>query len=78
MSGDVWGSLLLNAGAVSAALLVAGALAWKGLDTWQLRSTTRVAIARDDDYRKLAEQTTVALQTIAAELQRGGNGERRA
>lgn len=46
MNGDVWGSVLLNAGTVIAALLVIGLLAWKGLDTWQPRSTTRVVIAR--------------------------------
>ncbi len=40
MNGDGWSSVLLNTGTVIAALL-----ARKGLDTWQLRSTTRTASA---------------------------------
>lgn len=41
-------------------------LVWQGFKTWQMRTTSRAEIARDEAYRKLAEEA-ISVQTKISE-----------
>ncbi|WP_104371490.1 hypothetical protein [Desulfocucumis palustris] len=43
-------------------------LVWQGLRTWQIRMTSRAEIARDEAYRKLAEEAISAQTKISEDL----------
>lgn len=41
---------------------------WQGFKTWQIRLENRANIARDEAYRKLAEEATATQASIARDL----------
>ena len=43
-------------------------LLWQGFKTWQMRTMSRVEIARDEAYRKLAEEAISVQQKMAEDL----------
>lgn len=43
-------------------------LVWQGFKTWQIRTTSRAEIARDEAYRKLAEEAISLQKKIAEDL----------
>ncbi|AEG59645.1 hypothetical protein [Desulforamulus ruminis] len=43
-------------------------LVWQGFKTWQMRTMSRVEIARDEAYRKLAEEAISVQQKMAGDL----------
>lgn len=45
-------------------------VAWQGFKTWQTRMSTREQIARDEAYRRLAEETVSVQQKIVENQQR--------
>lgn len=45
-------------------------LAWQGLRLWQMRITSTAEIARDEAYRKLAEEAVIVQQKMAEDQQK--------
>jgi hypothetical protein len=72
-SNDVWsgwGSVILAACAVVAFMTMLTVVLWQVFRTWQARLDARVTLARDEDYKALAEQSTTAQKRMASEQER--------
>lgn len=48
--------------------ILAVVLVWQGFKTWQIKTTSKADIAREEAYRKLAEEAISAQQKIAEDL----------
>ena len=49
-------------------LIIVGLAVWQAFRTWQTKMTTRLAIAQDEAYRRLAEEATAAQRQTATKL----------
>lgn len=65
MHVDIYGYTSLVAGFILAAILV-----WQGFKTWRLKTASRVEIAKDEAYRKLAEESISAQQKLVESQQK--------
>jgi hypothetical protein len=60
--------VILVVGITGLAMILLIVLAWQGFAVWRTKILTRDAIARDDEIRRLADQSISAQQSTASEL----------
>lgn len=63
-----WGSVIFVISIVAIVAAVALVLIWQIFKTSQARTAAAVTAARDEAYRKLAEQSALAQETMAADF----------
>ena len=74
-----WGSVIFIVSVTVAVIAMLTVVLWQVFRTWQARLASQVALARDEDYRALAEQSTTVQKRMAGEQERmaGDLGELR-
>ena len=70
---DGWGSVILVVSTIITFMLVFGLVSWQALRIWQASVTNRAAIAHDNAYRKLVEETAEAQKQLVEKQDRIAN-----
>lgn len=65
-----WGSVMLVVGGMVLVAILLGIVIWQIFKTAQSRMLAADAIARDDAYRRLAEQSATTQEQLATQQQR--------